>query len=90
MIERKLRAAADGRIVKNISDNIVDIERIKSVEQKVPNKKDNNDSNVSSAGHKQDWLTRVFNKIFFDSNISGKEDKKMSSILNKVLILLIE
>ncbi|MBW5820987.1 MARTX multifunctional-autoprocessing repeats-in-toxin holotoxin RtxA [Yersinia enterocolitica] len=69
-------AAADGRIVKNISDNIVDIERIKSVEQKVPNKKDNNDSNVSSAGHKQDWLTRVFNKIFFDSNISGKEDKK--------------
>lgn len=69
-------AAADGRIVKNISDNIVDIERIKSVEQKVPNKKDNNDSNVSSAGHKQDGLTRVFNKIFFDWNISGKEDKK--------------
>ncbi|MGE4736670.1 MARTX multifunctional-autoprocessing repeats-in-toxin holotoxin RtxA [Yersinia enterocolitica] len=69
-------AAADGRIVKNISDNIVDIERIKSVEQKVPNKKDNNDSNVSSAGHKQDWLTRVSNKIFFDSNISGKADKK--------------
>ncbi|MGP6380323.1 MARTX multifunctional-autoprocessing repeats-in-toxin holotoxin RtxA [Yersinia bercovieri] len=84
---------SDSGSTKKISDDIaVGIEKVNSVHPIIPDKNDSNYFNTNShTQHKQNWMTRIANRVFFDSKTSGKEDKNYSfhfsqsgDLLNKI------